>query len=61
METPWFSKFKSGVACVEDAEGLERPLRNETDENVDRVKECVLKNRRITICEVGNTSGTSSG
>jgi hypothetical protein len=29
------------------------------DKNMDEVKELILKNRRITICEVANMLGTS--
>jgi hypothetical protein len=43
-------------SLVEDAECLGHLVRNKTDENVDQVKERVLKDRRITTCEGGNTS-----
>lgn len=47
-----FPKFRSGVVLVESAEHWEHPLKSKTDENVNHVKHCVLKNRRTTICEV---------
>lgn len=55
------SKFKSGVSSAEHAEDSERPPMNKIDENVNRMKELVLENRRITIREVADTLETSSG
>jgi hypothetical protein len=43
----WFSKVKSCVSYVKDAESLGHLLMSKTDENVSRVKELVFKNRRI--------------
>jgi hypothetical protein len=48
----WFSKFKSSVTSVEDAERLRCPSVSKMDENVDCVKEVILINKRSTICEV---------
>jgi hypothetical protein len=39
------------VTSAEDAEHTGRPPTSKTDENVDSVKERVLKNRTVTICD----------
>ena len=41
----WFSKPKISVALVEDAECSGHPLTSKTHENLDQVKEHVLKKR----------------
>jgi hypothetical protein len=56
-----FSRSKTCVTSLEDAECLGHPSVGKTDESVYQVKECNLKNRRITICEVANMSGISFG
>lgn len=56
----WDSKFKSGVTSVEHAEVSERPPTSKIDENVNRMQEFVLENRRITIREDADTLETSS-
>jgi hypothetical protein len=51
----WFSKFKSSVTSTADAECCSGcTLMCKTDENMDRVKDLVHKNRRITIPDVTN-------
>jgi hypothetical protein len=52
----YFSLYKGGGTSVEYAKCLACRT-NKTDKNVDRVKELVLKHRRITICEVVNILG----
>jgi hypothetical protein len=49
-----FSKLKSGVTSVEDPECSGCLSKSKTDENVDRVKELVHENIRITTREVAN-------
>jgi hypothetical protein len=34
---------------------LEQPMRNTMNENADHKKECVLKNRKITILDLGTS------
>jgi hypothetical protein len=60
METGRFPKFRSGVTCPEDGECLRHPLTNRIDENTDLVSECVHKNKRFSICEIADMSGTLS-
>jgi hypothetical protein len=49
-----FSKFRSGVTSAENVECMECPSVSRTDENVDKVKKSVLKNRTITVHKVIN-------
>jgi hypothetical protein len=49
-----FSTFKIGMTSAQDAQHLGHPPTVKTDENVDRVKQLVLENRRITICEAAH-------
>lgn len=44
----WLFKFKSSVTSVEDSECSGYPSTGKTDEDVEQVKELVLKNRRST-------------
>jgi hypothetical protein len=55
----WFSKFRSCMTSAEDAEHLELTSTSKTGESVERLKEVVLKNRRMTLYEVANVFGTS--
>jgi hypothetical protein len=50
----WRSKFKTSVTSVEDAEHSGCPSTSKRGENVDQVKEFVLKIRIINICKVAN-------
>ena len=45
------------MTSAEHAEDSERPPTNKIDENVNRMQELVLENRRITIHEVADTLG----
>lgn len=49
-----FSRFKTD-ATSKDAQHFECPLTSKTGESVDRVKELVLQNRKITIHKVDDT------
>ena len=53
--------FQEGRENVEDEPRPGRPSTSTTDENVEAVKEIVLKNRRITIREVAEDVGISVG
>jgi hypothetical protein len=57
----WFSKFKSGLISVKDADHSGHPMASKTDENMDKVKELVFENRKITIHEVANMLAISFG
>ena len=45
----WYKRFQDGR---EDVEGDERPSTSTNDNNVEKVKEMVMNDRRITITEV---------
>jgi len=47
------------LTSVKDADHSGHPLTSKTGENVDKVKDLVLENRRITIHEVANLLGIS--
>ncbi|PSN32414.1 hypothetical protein C0J52_17540 [Blattella germanica] len=57
----WFSKFKRGVTSVHDAGCSGQPTSSKTQENVDRVREIVLNDRRFTIREISDALGLSFG
>lgn len=57
--TKEFSKFKSGVASTEDDVTLEYTLMSKTGEDMDQLKESVIKKRQITIHENANMLKTS--
>ena len=44
----WYKRFKDGLEDVEDDERPGRPSTSTTDENVEKVKEMVMNDRRIT-------------
>ena len=55
----WYKRFQDGR---EDVEDNERPgSSSTTDENVEKVKEMVMNDRRITISEVADDVGISIG
>jgi hypothetical protein len=55
------SKFRSSLTSVKATDHSGHPLTSKTGENVDKVKDVVLENRRITIYEVANILGISVG
>ena len=57
----WYKSFQDGREDVEDDERPERPSTSTTDENVEKVKEMVMNDRRITIREVADDVGISIG
>ena len=57
----WYKRFQDGREDVEDDERPGRPSTSTTDENVEKVKEMVMNDRRITIREVANDVGISIG
>ena len=57
----WYKRFQDGREDVEDDERPARPSTSRTDENVEKVKEMVMNDRRITIREVADAVGISIG
>ena len=57
----WYKRFQDGREDVEDDERPGRPSTSTTDENVGKVKEMVMNDRRITIREVADDVGISIG
>ena len=57
----WYKRFQDGREAVEDDERPGRPSTSTTDENVEKVKEMVMNDRRITIRAVADDFGISIG
>ena len=57
----WYKRFQDGREDVEDDERPGRPSTSTTDENVEKVKEMVMNDRRITVREVADDVGISIG
>ncbi|XP_029174521.1 uncharacterized protein LOC114943111 [Nylanderia fulva] len=57
----WYKLFQEGLENVNDEPRSGRPSTSKTDENVQEVKEIVLKNRRITIREIADDLNISFG
>jgi hypothetical protein len=53
--------FKSSMSSVGDVEKWRQPSVSKLYENVDYVKEFILLNEGITICELTNMLGISLG
>ena len=56
-----FAVFESSVSSVEDVEKWRQPSVSKLCENVNYVKEFILLNEGITICELTNMLGISLG
>ncbi|XP_015905527.1 protein GVQW3-like [Parasteatoda tepidariorum] len=48
----WHERFKSGRESIEVDERSGRPSTSKTDENIDKVKEMLVNNRKLTIREI---------
>ena len=57
----WYKRFQDGREDVEDDERCGRPNTSITDENVKKVEEMIMNDRRITIREVADEVGISIG
>ena len=57
----WYKRFQDGREDVEDDERPGCPSKSTTDENVEKMKEMVMNDRRITNREVANDIGISIG
>ena len=53
----WYKRFQDGREDVEDDERPGRPSTSQTDENVEKVKEMIMNDRRITIRELADDVG----
>ena len=56
-----YKRFQEGREDVEDDERPGRPSTSIADENVDKVKEMIMNDRRITIRKVADDVGISIG
>jgi len=57
----WFERFRSGRESVEDEERSGRPSTSKTQENVERVREMIRSNRRLTVREISEDLNISYG
>lgn len=57
----WYKEFKAGRIVVDDLPRSGRPSTSITDENIDKIKEIVLANRRVSIREIASDLGVSFG
>jgi len=57
----WYKLFKEGRERVEDEECLGRPSTSTDDAHIQKVKELVLANRRLTIRDIADEIGVSKG
>ena len=57
----WYKRFQDGREEVEDDERPGHPSTSTTDENVEKVEEMVMNDRRITIRDVTDDVGISIG
>lgn len=55
----WFSRFKKGEMSIDDKPRSGRPSTSRTDENVAKIREIVLEDRRRTIDEMVELSGVT--
>ena len=57
----WYKRFQDGREDVEDDERPGRPSTSTTNDNMEKVKEMVMNDRRNTIREVADNVGISIG
>ena len=57
----WYKDFKEGRERVENLERSERPSTSTDDQHVHKVKQLVLKNRRLTFKDFTDMIGISEG
>ena len=57
----WYRDFKEGRERVDDLQRSGRPSTSIHDQNINKIKEIVLVNRRLTIRELVDMGGISFG
>ena len=57
----WHERFKSGRESVEDDERSSRPSISKTDENINKVREMLINNRKLTIRELAEDLNIAYG
>ena len=55
----WVSRFKDGRSSLEDNPRPGRPVSSCTHENITKVKDCILQDRRVTIREISECVGVN--
>ena len=55
----WFKEYKRGSRAIEDAPRPGRPRDTITYENIHKVHQVILKNRRISVSEIAETTKIS--
>ena len=55
----WFARFKNGQMSLEDKPRSGRPSTSRTDENITKIHELIMEDRRRTIDELVNLTGVS--
>lgn len=57
----WMEQFRNGRTSVTHEQGAGRPSTSTADDNIDKVRDMILNNRRITIDEVATSSIENEG
>lgn len=57
----WHARFKAGRLSFEDDERTGRPSTSKTAENVERIRELIHEDRRLTIHDLADNVGISYG
>ena len=55
----WYKDFKEGRERVDDLERCGRPSTSTDDQHVNKVKQLVLKNRRLSVKDLADMIGIS--